>query len=118
MLHVIQTPLQKIGRNPGTKQSLLGLIHFKFLAILLRTFQVNMYGSCSYYGLENLQFWFDKETTMYRQFHLQKKLLKLHCDLWKLSVFQMNRDNSGNAIGFYFGWQMSSFRYQTIEKKK
>ena len=31
---------------------------------------------------------------------------------------QMNRDNSGNAIDFYFGWQMSSFCYQTIEKKK
>ena len=24
--------------------------------------------------LENLQFWFDKETTMYRQFHLQKAI--------------------------------------------
>ena len=34
-------------------------------------------------GLENLHFWLDKETTMYRQFHLQKTI-ELYCDLWKL----------------------------------
>ena len=43
-----------------------------------------MYESWSCSDLENLHFWFDKETTMYRQFHLQKTI-ELYCDLWKLS---------------------------------
>ena len=42
-----------------------------------------MYGSWSCSDLKNLHFRFDKETSMYRQFHLQKAT-ELYCDLWKL----------------------------------
>ena len=31
-----------------------------------------------------------------RQFHLQKAI-EVHCDLWKLFLFQMNRDKSENS---------------------
>ena len=32
-----------------------------------------------------------------RQFHL-KKTIELYCEFWRLFLFQMNRDNSGNSI--------------------
>ena len=39
-------------------------------------------------SLENLHFWFDKETTMSRQF-IYKKAIELYCDLWKLFYFKL-----------------------------
>ena len=32
-----------------------------------------------------------------RQFHLQKAI-EQNCDLWKIFLFQINRNNSGNSI--------------------
>ena len=66
-----------------TKQSLLGLEYFIFWPFYFEHLRSTMYGSWSCSGLENLHFWPDKETTMYRQFHLQKTI-ELYCDLWKL----------------------------------
>ena len=80
---------------------------FHILAILLRTSQ--MYGyvwvcmhwsrSCS--GLGNLHFWFDKETTMSRQFIYKNNYWTI---LWSLEafLFQRNRDNSGNQLIWFW----------------
>ena len=51
--------------------------------------------SCS--GLESPHFWFDKETTMSRQFIYRKNYWTILRSL-EAFLFQMNRDNSGNSI--------------------
>ena len=73
-----------------------------------------MYGSWKCFDLENLQFWFDKETTIYRQFHLQKTI---NCDLWKLFCSKLTEIIIVEIQLIDFGWQMSSVCYQIIEKK-
>ena len=70
---------------------------FHILAILLRTSQVKTYGSWSCSGVGNLHFWFDKETTMSRQFIYRNNYWTILRSL-EACLFQMNRDNSGNSI--------------------
>ena len=78
-LHVIQTKLPKLGRN-----SLCQILNISYFSHFTSNISgQKMYGSWSCSDLENLHFWFDKETAMYRQFYFQKTI-ELYCDLWKL----------------------------------
>ena len=91
-LHVIQTPLQKLGRN-----SLYQVLNISYFS----HFTSNISGQ-QCLGLEaaltqkTCTFALTKKLSC-RQFHL-KKTIELYCDLWKHFLFKMNRDNSGNSI--------------------
>ena len=110
-LHVIQIPLQKLGRNSlyyVLNISYFNLFYFEHL-------RSTVYESWSCSGLKTCTFGLTKKLPC-KQFHLQKTI-ELYCDLLEAFLFQMNRDNSGNSINLILV-DKYPLSYQIIETKK
>ena len=76
-----------------------------------------MYGSWSCSGLENLHFWFNKETTMSRQF-IYKKLFNYTETFGSFSIPNEQIKIMMEIQLIWFWLANVLCRYQIIEKKK